>query len=106
MTTPDPEQAVRDILLAAGHPPLADEGAGPDWRVVTPGWHVFTYAGRVRVDWWSGGTLSADPAAWAADTARLVALRPALEAAGLTVTVPDGSVLEITPDPEQELTPS
>jgi hypothetical protein len=91
----DAEQAVRDILTAAGHPRLADEGAGPDWRILTPGWHVFTYQGKVRVDWWSDGTLSTDPAAWAADSARLAELRPTLEAAGLAVTAPDGSVLEI-----------
>jgi hypothetical protein len=99
MTTPTPdraEQAVRDILTAAGYPQLADEGAGPEWRIVTPGWHVFTYHGKVRVDWWSDGTLSANPSCWAADSACLAALRPALEAAGLTVWAPDGSVLEIT----------
>jgi hypothetical protein len=100
MTTPTPdraEQAVRDILTAAGYPQLADEGAGPEWRIVTPGWHVFTYHGKVRVDWWSDGTLSANPSCWAADSACLAALRPALEAAGLTVWAPDGSVLEIAP---------
>ena len=96
MTAPDrAEQAVRDILLAAGHPQLADDGTGPDWHVVTPGWHVFTYQGKVRVDWWSNGTLTADSAARTADSAALAGLRPALEAAGLTVTAPDGSVLEI-----------
>jgi hypothetical protein len=94
-TRPDAEERVRDILRAAGHPELAQEGTGPDWHVVTPGWHVFTYAGAVRVDWWSEGTLSTDPAAWQADAGHLAALRPALEAAGLTVTTPDHSVLEI-----------
>jgi hypothetical protein len=90
------EKLTRAVLLAAGHPELDQEGHGPDWRVVTAGWHVFTFQGAVRVDWWSDGTLTTDPAAWARDAECLAGLRPALEAAGLTVTAPDSSVLEVS----------
>ena len=89
------EQRVRDALRAAGHPEMADEGEGRGWQVVTPGWHVFTYQGKVRVAWWSDATLGDNPAALERDRERLVSLRPALEAAGLAVTAPDASVLEV-----------
>ena len=96
MTAPTaPSRPCGTSCSRPGTPELADDGTGPDWHVVTPGWHVFTYQGKVRVNWWSNGTLTADSATQAADGAALAGLRPALEAAGLTVTAPDGSVLGI-----------
>lgn len=89
------EQQVRDILAAAGQPELAQEGTGRAWRVTRPGWHVFTYRGAVRIDWWSEHTLDNDYAARQCDRDGLAALRGTLEAAGVAVTAPDESVLEV-----------
>jgi hypothetical protein len=89
------ERRVQGILRAAGHPELAEEGRGAGWRIVSPGWHVFAYQGAVRVDWWSEATLGPDSAAWEQDRENLASLRVALEAAGLAVTAPDASVLQV-----------
>ena len=89
------ERRVHGILRAAGHPELAEDGRGARWRIVSPGWHVFDYQGAVRVDWWSEATLGPDPAAWEQDRENLASLRVALEAAGLAVTAPDASVLQV-----------
>ena len=93
------ERRVRGVLRAAGHPELADEGRGAGWRIVAPGWHVFAYQGAVRVDWWSEATLGPDPAAREQDREKLASLRLALETAGLAVTAPDASVLEVQEAP-------
>jgi hypothetical protein len=96
MTT---EQQVRDILAAAGLPELAENGRrGADWQVTRSGWHVFTFESRVRVDWWSEGTLGVDPASWQSDRDNLARVRAVLEAAGLAVTAPDSSALELVPE--------
>lgn len=93
------DEQVRGILAAAGHPELAQEGTGRAWRITRPGWHVFTYQGAIRVDWWSEHTLGNDYAARQGDRDGLASLRATLEAAGLTVTAPDESVLELAPQP-------
>lgn len=89
------ERQVQGILRMAGHPELTEAGHGAGWRIVSPGWHVFVYQGAVRVDWWSGATLGPDPVGWEQDRENLTVLRVALEAAGLAVTAPDVSVLEV-----------
>ena len=94
-TLQDRQALVENILRAAGHPELTQEGTGRNWRIVTPGWDVFTFQGAVRVSWWSECTLNPDPDVYQQDYSILASLRPALEAAGLAVTQPDPSVLEV-----------